>query len=251
MPLSGCLRHEVARRSTTVSELTREAIEEQLGARRGRRSLTAVGFVGAEESRTFSRGYSCSPGPLAHPEEQGTFNPKVPGSRPGRPTNSSSAREGWARGTTVRARSSPTASPSSADGPTFRHRSRARRRPRGLRGPGEPGSIRSTSAFMRCSGEVRPLASAREDRRCVLVLCTVGEAVGDEIADERTDDTRRSRFNDAISGCSRPRPRDQLDRTWGVRREPRPLTRHRRPTCRLRRMRGACPVLGGRASGQR
>ena len=25
-------------------------------------------------------------GPLAHPEEQGTFNPKVPGSRPGRPT---------------------------------------------------------------------------------------------------------------------------------------------------------------------
>ena len=33
-----------------------------------------------------SRGLSCSPGPLAHPEEQGTFNPKVPGSRPGRPT---------------------------------------------------------------------------------------------------------------------------------------------------------------------
>ncbi len=27
-----------------------------------------------------------SPGPLAHREEQGTFNPKVPGSRPGRPT---------------------------------------------------------------------------------------------------------------------------------------------------------------------
>jgi hypothetical protein len=25
-------------------------------------------------------------GPLAHREEQGTFNPKVPGSRPGRPT---------------------------------------------------------------------------------------------------------------------------------------------------------------------
>ena len=34
-----------------------------------------------------SRGLSCSPGPLAHPEEQGTFNPKVPGSRPGRPTH--------------------------------------------------------------------------------------------------------------------------------------------------------------------
>ena len=28
------------------------------------------------------------PGPLAHPEEQRTFNPKVPGSRPGRPTRS-------------------------------------------------------------------------------------------------------------------------------------------------------------------
>ena len=27
-----------------------------------------------------------APGPLAHREEQGTFNPKVPGSRPGRPT---------------------------------------------------------------------------------------------------------------------------------------------------------------------
>jgi len=26
-------------------------------------------------------------GPLAHREEQGTFNPKVPGSRPGRPTS--------------------------------------------------------------------------------------------------------------------------------------------------------------------
>ena len=33
-------------------------------------------------SRAFARKLSCSPGPLAHPEEQGTFNPKVPGSRP-------------------------------------------------------------------------------------------------------------------------------------------------------------------------
>jgi hypothetical protein len=33
------------------------------------------------------RQLSCSLGPLAHPEEQGTFNPKVPGSRPGRPTS--------------------------------------------------------------------------------------------------------------------------------------------------------------------
>jgi hypothetical protein len=32
--------------------------------------------------------YCAVPGPLAHPEEQGTFNPKVPGSRPGRPTTS-------------------------------------------------------------------------------------------------------------------------------------------------------------------
>jgi hypothetical protein len=30
--------------------------------------------------------YLAGVGPLAHPEEQGTFNPKVPGSRPGRPT---------------------------------------------------------------------------------------------------------------------------------------------------------------------
>ena len=36
--------------------------------------------------RAVPRPLSCSPGPLAHPEEQGTFNPKVPGSRPGRPT---------------------------------------------------------------------------------------------------------------------------------------------------------------------
>ena len=35
--------------------------------------------------------YSDGPGPLAHPEEQGTFNPKVPGSRPGRPTYLSSS----------------------------------------------------------------------------------------------------------------------------------------------------------------
>ena len=36
--------------------------------------------------RAISCTFSCSPGPLAHREEQGTFNPKVPGSRPGRPT---------------------------------------------------------------------------------------------------------------------------------------------------------------------
>ena len=37
---------------------------------------------------TAIRQLSCRRGPLAHPEEQGTFNPKVPGSRPGRPTRS-------------------------------------------------------------------------------------------------------------------------------------------------------------------
>jgi hypothetical protein len=52
-------------------------------------------FLGRFPSRSprafpaaFSCQLSCSPGPLAHPEEQGTFNPKVPGSRPGRPTES-------------------------------------------------------------------------------------------------------------------------------------------------------------------
>ena len=39
-------------------------------------------------SGAFSRTSSCSPGPLAHRVEQGTFNPKVPGSSPGRPTSS-------------------------------------------------------------------------------------------------------------------------------------------------------------------
>ena len=38
------------------------------------------------------RQLSCWGGPLAHPEEQGTFNPKVPGSRPGRPTGKTQPR---------------------------------------------------------------------------------------------------------------------------------------------------------------
>ena len=38
------------------------------------------------------RQLSCRRGPLAHPEEQGTFNPKVPGSRPGRPTTKAQVR---------------------------------------------------------------------------------------------------------------------------------------------------------------
>ena len=36
--------------------------------------------------------YLAGVGPLAHPEEQGTFNPKVPGSRPGRPTGKTQPR---------------------------------------------------------------------------------------------------------------------------------------------------------------
>ncbi len=41
--LDARLRHEAARRGTTVSELTREAIEAHLGAPRGRRRLLAAG----------------------------------------------------------------------------------------------------------------------------------------------------------------------------------------------------------------
>jgi predicted transcriptional regulator len=41
--LDARLRHEAERRATTISELTREAIEEHLGARRGRRRLIAAG----------------------------------------------------------------------------------------------------------------------------------------------------------------------------------------------------------------
>ena len=37
-------------------------------------------------SQPFSRELSCSPGPLAHRVEQGTFNPKVARSRLARPT---------------------------------------------------------------------------------------------------------------------------------------------------------------------
>ena len=41
--LDARLRHEAARRHTTVSELTREAIESHLGGRRTKRRLTAAG----------------------------------------------------------------------------------------------------------------------------------------------------------------------------------------------------------------
>ena len=47
-----------------------------------------MGSHGSTPGGRFAR-YRAGFGPLAHPEEQGTFNPKVPGSRPGRPTRSS------------------------------------------------------------------------------------------------------------------------------------------------------------------
>lgn len=40
--LDAKLRHEAIRRHTTVSQLTREAIESHLGSRRGRRRLMAA-----------------------------------------------------------------------------------------------------------------------------------------------------------------------------------------------------------------
>lgn len=43
--LDARLRHEAARRGTTVSELTREAIEAHLGGPRQRRKLTAAGVA--------------------------------------------------------------------------------------------------------------------------------------------------------------------------------------------------------------
>ena len=41
--LDARLRHEAERRGTTVSQLTREAIEAHLGVERGRRKLMAAG----------------------------------------------------------------------------------------------------------------------------------------------------------------------------------------------------------------
>lgn len=41
--LDAKLRHEADRRGVTISELTREAIEAHLGAKRGRRKLLAAG----------------------------------------------------------------------------------------------------------------------------------------------------------------------------------------------------------------
>lgn len=48
--LDARLRHEAARRGTTVSELTREAIEEHLGGARGRRRLLAASAGGSGHS---------------------------------------------------------------------------------------------------------------------------------------------------------------------------------------------------------
>lgn len=41
--LDARLRHEAERRGVTISDLTREAIEEHLGPRRGNRKLLAAG----------------------------------------------------------------------------------------------------------------------------------------------------------------------------------------------------------------
>lgn len=41
--LDAKLRHEADRRGVTISDLTREAIEEHLGAKRGKRKLLAAG----------------------------------------------------------------------------------------------------------------------------------------------------------------------------------------------------------------
>jgi predicted transcriptional regulator len=41
--LDAKLRHEAQRRGMTISEVTREAIEEHLGVKRGRRKLLAAG----------------------------------------------------------------------------------------------------------------------------------------------------------------------------------------------------------------
>jgi predicted transcriptional regulator len=41
--LDARLRHEAQRRGVTISDVTREAIEEHLGGRRGRRQLQAAG----------------------------------------------------------------------------------------------------------------------------------------------------------------------------------------------------------------
>jgi predicted transcriptional regulator len=41
--LDARLRHEAQRRGVTISDVTREAIEEHLGGRRGRRRLLAAG----------------------------------------------------------------------------------------------------------------------------------------------------------------------------------------------------------------
>ncbi len=47
--LDARLRHEAERRGTTVSELTREALEAYLGPRRRRLSFTAVGRSGQRD----------------------------------------------------------------------------------------------------------------------------------------------------------------------------------------------------------
>ncbi len=77
----GLFHVEADLRWMDITEARLSALAEQVVCEHPSRSLAPFSwrFVGR---------YSVGPGPLAHPEEQGTFNPKVPGSRPGRPTRS-------------------------------------------------------------------------------------------------------------------------------------------------------------------
>ena len=57
------------------------------GGAPGRRRRCADCLVACKDCRCSLKNTKCfREGPLAHRVEQGTFNPKVPGSSPGRPT---------------------------------------------------------------------------------------------------------------------------------------------------------------------
>ena len=59
------------------------------GGAPGRRRRCADCLVACKDCRCSLKNTKCfREGPLAHRVEQGTFNPKVPGSSPGRPTSS-------------------------------------------------------------------------------------------------------------------------------------------------------------------
>jgi hypothetical protein len=86
--------HSRALAAETSSLPTTEALTTRWGGgglrgsaeRRVRAKMAELAVVGQRFPGGALCTYSFCPGPLAHREEQGTFNPKVPGSRPGRPT---------------------------------------------------------------------------------------------------------------------------------------------------------------------